>query len=379
MHVLITGTRGIPANYGGFETFAQDLSLFMRSRGHEVTVYCQASKGEKLREDHWKSIRRVLIPVGNGPVGTMEFDLRSILHSIKQGGVVLTLGCNTGMFNVLYRLRGVPNLLNMDGVEWERDKWPGYAKAWLRINKWFGARAATHLIADHPEMGKILLDDVSAKKIEVIPYGADAVLSAPVAPIEKLGLRAKQYHLVIARSEPENSILEIVGTYARRHRGIPLVILGRYTREGTPYQNLVLDAAGPETLFTGPIYDRSIVNSLRFHARTYFHGHRVGGTNPSLVEALAAGNAVVAHSNPFNRWVAGDGALYFKQPEDLDEIIERVNSDNAKLVAMEAASRKRHSEAFTQEMILTAYEKILLRFSNGNAVLAPEAGLGYRG
>ena len=151
-------------------------------------------------------------------------------------------------------------------------------------------------------------------------------------------------------------------------RGMPLVVLGNYGRDGTRYQNKVLDAAGPEIQFLGAIFDREIVRSLRFHARAYFHGHRVGGTNPSLVEALAAGNAVIAHDNRFTRWVAGEGALYFRSCEDIDRIVDTLNANPMQLSAMQAASRNRHRESFTQAKVLMEYEKLLLKFAPVEAI-----------
>jgi len=371
MHVLILGTRGIPSKHSGFETFAQDLSFFLRGRGHDVTVYCQVGKEEHFREDQWNGIRRVLIPSGGGSVGTIVFDWRAIGHSLRERGVVLTLGYNTGIFNARYRLWGMPNLMNMDGIEWRREKWSRLARAWFWFNEWAGARVATHLVADHPEIAKHLLRHTSADKITVIPYGADLVSSAPIDPIREHGLASKEYYLVIARPEPENSILEIVRAYSREHRGMPLVVLGKYAQDGSAYQKKVLAAAGPEIKLLGAIFDRDVVRSLRFHARAYIHGHRVGGTNPSLVESLAAGNAVIAHDNRFNRWVAGDGARYFKSSDDLAGILESLNSDCTQLAGMEEASRKRFLESFTQDKILGAYENLLLRFSPENVASTP--------
>jgi glycosyltransferase involved in cell wall biosynthesis len=368
MHVLILGTRGVPSKHSGFETFAQDFAFFLRAHDHEVTVYCQVEKDEPAHEDRWNGIRRVLIPAGSGSVGTMHFDWKCIRHAMREKGVALTLGYNTGVFNLLYRFSDVQNIMNMDGIEWIREKWSRPAKTWFWFNEWAGARVANHLVADHPEIGKHLSRHTAQKKISVIPYGADVVPSAPVSPIQKYDLSSKGYYLLIARPEPENSILEIVRAYSLRERGVPLVILGNYKREGTRYQNTVLDAAGPEIKFLGAIFDRDIVRSLRFHARAYFHGHRVGGTNPSLVEALAAGNAVIAHDNRFTRWVAGEGARYFQNSEDIDRIVDSLNMDPAQLIAMEASSRKRHRGAFTQEKVLTAYEELLLRFAPVGAV-----------
>jgi len=375
MHVLILGSRGVPSRHSGFETFAQDFALFLRAHDHEVTVYCQVEEGEPNREDTWNGIRRVMIPAREGSLGTIIFDWKTIWHAMREKGVALTLGYNTAVFNGMYRFCGLPNIMNMDGIEWKREKWSRPAKIWFWINEWAGARVANHLVADHPEIGKHLLRHTSEKKIAVIPYGADVVTSAPLGPIQKYDLSPKGYYLLIARAEPENSILEIVRAYSLRRRGAPLVILGNYTREGTSYQYRVLDAAGPEVRFLQAIFDRDIVRSLRFHARAYFHGHRVGGTNPSLVESLAAGNAVIAHDNRFTRWVAGEGARFFRSEEDVDQIVDALNVDPAQLLAMEAASRKRHRESFTQEKVLTAYEELLLRFAPASSKEAEPVGV----
>ena len=141
MHVSILGTRGVPSNHSGFETFAQDFALFLLSRGHQVTVYCQLEENEAPQEDTWNGIRRVSLPAGKGPVGTMAFDWKAIKHSMRDNSVILTLGYNTGVFNLLYRFSGIPNIMNMDGLEWKREKWSGPAKAWFWLNEWAGARA----------------------------------------------------------------------------------------------------------------------------------------------------------------------------------------------------------------------------------------------
>lgn len=363
MHVLILGTRGVPSRHGGFETFAHDFALFLLSRGHEVTVYCQAREDEAAHEDTWNGIRRVLIPAVSTAVGSMAFDWKAIQHSLGEKGVMLTLGYNTAIFTLLYRAYGMRNVMNMDGIEWKRDKWSTCAKAWFWLNEWVGARAANHLVADHPEIERHLSRHTPLEKITVIPYGTDPITSAPLNLIQKYGLRAKGYDLLVARPEPENSILEIVRGYSQRKRGVQLVILGTYKSDGNAYHRAVLDAAGTEILFLGSIFDRAIVNALRFHARAYLHGHRVGGTNPSLVESLAAGNAVIAHDNRFTRWVAGEGARYFQCSADIDELLNSLSVDPAQLITMEEASRRRHREAFTPDLVLTAYEELLGKFA----------------
>jgi glycosyltransferase involved in cell wall biosynthesis len=363
VHIVILGTRGIPSRHGGFETFAQDLACFLVSRNHQATVYCQVEESGLVREDIWNGIRRVHIKAGKGPLGTIIFDWKAIRHSMREKDVVvLTLGYNTAILNVLYRLSSTPNIMNMDGIEWKRQRWTGPARAWFWFNEWCGARVANHLVADHPEIGRHISMHTGSKKISVIPYGADQVTSAPLSLIHNYDLKCKKYHLIIARPEPENYILEMVRAYSLRPRGIPLVVLGTYRRDRTEYQKAVLDAAGPEIRFLGPIFERPIVKALRFYARAYLHGHRVGGTNPSLVEALGAGNAVIAHNNRFNRWVAGEGGRYFESIEQLDQLLESLNADSEQLMEMEQASRKRFCESFTQDKILTAYEDLLAQF-----------------
>lgn len=366
MHVLILGTRGIPAAHGGFETFAQDLSLYLVAKGHSVTVYCQTeSASERPIEDEWKGVRRINIPAKPGPWGTISFDWNATAHSSHEPGIVLTLGYNTGVFSALYKLRHVPSVMNMDGIEWKREKWTYPRRCWLRFNEWAGARLADHLVADHPEIGRHLNSHTANEKITVIPYGADAITSAPVEPISAYGLRPKQYYLLIARPEPENSILEVVRAFSSPGVTAELVVLGNYAgaEKGPGYQRDVRNAGGKNVHFVGAIYDRAVVTALRFHARGYVHGHRVGGTNPSLVESLAAGNAVIAHDNRFTRWVAGPGARYFQGTDDLVNLINSLETDPQQLQAMEEASRQRHAEAFTQEKVLGAYERLLLDIS----------------
>jgi glycosyltransferase involved in cell wall biosynthesis len=362
MHVLILGTRGVPARHGGFETFAQDLSLFLVARGHDATVYCQTKAGSGIQEDMWNGVRRVFVPSPDHPLGTLLFDWIATKHSSALDGVVLTLGYNTGVFNFLYRLRDVPNIMNMDGIEWKRAKWSLPHRAWLWFNEWAGARAANRLIADHPEVFKHLSRHTSPNKITVIQYGAERISSISTSPLQHYGLRAKDYDIVIARPEPENSILEIVRAWSLRTRNRPLVVLGDYRPNDISYHKEVLEAASAEVIFTGAIYNSEVVMSLRFHARTYIHGHQVGGTNPSLVEALAAGNAVIAHDNRFTHWVAGEGARYFETMEHLGEILDSLQADPSQLTTMEEASRRRHWEEFTQERVLLAYESLLLQF-----------------
>jgi glycosyltransferase involved in cell wall biosynthesis len=241
------------------------------------------------------------------------------------------------------------------------------------VNERLACLFGNHLIADHPEIARHLARLVSRRKITTIPYGADEIREADLEPLFHLDLRPKQYALLVARPEPENSILEIVSGFSARRRGYELAVLGHYNAKANPYHARVLEAAGPEVVFVGPVYDKSALASLRLHARLYVHGHTVGGTNPALVEALGAGCPVLAHDNRFNRWVAGSEARYFRDARECDEQLTSLLDDPRQLALMSAASRQRHAEAFTWDRVLSAYEQLLTQYAAGKPVVPAPA------
>ncbi len=367
--IRILGTRGIPAQHGGFETFAESLALYLVAQGWKVTVYCQQDGRGEVREEDWRGVRLVHIPVSKGgAAGTVIFDWLSTVHASREEGLVLTLGYNTAAFCLLYRLKGIPNLINMDGLEWRREKWSLAAKAWLYLNERLGCWLGNHLIADHPEIKAHLVSRVSSDKITMIPYGADPVTEADVSLLDDYDMEPGRYGIVIARPEPENSILEIVEAFSRKRRGVSLVVLGKYNPEENEYHRRVVMAASEEVRFVGAIYDKPTINSLRLHARFYVHGHTVGGTNPSLVEALGAALPVLAHGNKFNRWVAGEGAFYFADADECAHHLERLCADDEALVECRSNSVRQFEERFKWEMVHRRYEQLLEQWSTSELV-----------
>jgi glycosyltransferase involved in cell wall biosynthesis len=356
----VMGTRGVPAAHGGFETFAEKLALYLVSRGWPVTVYCQRDGDGPVTVDQWQGIERVNIPVAQaGPLGTIVFDWRATAHAAQHPqDLVLTLGYNTAVFCARLRWAGVRNVINMDGIEWRRGKWGPLAKAWFWLNERAGCWLGQHLVADHPAIAQHLATRVRASKITMIPYGADAPAPGGEALLARWSLRPGQFLTVVARAEPENSVLEIVRGFSARPRGLQLLVLGHYDPQH-PYQGQVLQAAGSEVVFAGAVYDKPVVGALRRHCLAYVHGHQVGGTNPSLLEALAAGNPVLAHDNPFNRWVAGDASLYFADAADFDVALTGLLQDRSRLAAMQACSLARFEAEFRWASVLPAYEALL--------------------
>lgn len=360
--VRILGTHGVPAAYGGFETAAENVGLHLRDKGWRVVVYCQLDGDGPIETDTWNGLERVKIRESKpGWRGTSSFDLKAIRHATsvhRDGDVWLTFGYNTGVFDVVPRLRRIPNVINMDGMEWTRRRW-GFAKqAILLANERIAGWVGDVLIADHPAIAEYLRRHFGSRRVQTITYGAHEVTDAPAASLAELGLTPGGYATVVCRPIPENSVLEIVTAWSQRDRGMQLVVVGPYGPED-PYHAAVKAAASPEVIFPGPIFEPDRLRALRFHSAVYLHGHTVGGTNPSLVEAMAAGNAVIAHDNVYNTWVAGPGNAYFRDATDLAAQLDEILPDATRRGRMGAASRQRFRDEFTWAKIGDEYEQSL--------------------
>lgn len=378
--VRMLGTRGIPAAHGGFETAVENIGLRLIERGWRVVVYCQDDGPDATtRSDVWKGITRVHIPSRYpGAKGTLWFDLGSIRHAARTNDLCLTFGYNSAMLNALLRARGVPNIINMDGIEWKRARWSGPQKSFLYAQERAACRLGSHLIADHPEIKRHLATRVPASKITTIPYGAPAVIDAPDRVLLEHGLVSGGYLTLIARPVPENSILEIVRAFSSRRWGWRLVVLGNYEPDDA-YHRSVLAAASDEVSFLGAIYDPDTVQALRFHSLAYVHGHQVGGTNPSLVEALGCGNPVIAHDNRYNRWVAGESALYFSCEQDVAAALEMLAADPDVAARLSACARERHAQEFTWMRVTDQYESLMREVAPQPRSLDSAVGSGARG
>ena len=357
--VRILGTHGVPANYGGFETAAENVAKYLVANGWRVVVYCQELGDGDSYIDVWEGIERVHIPVIQGGwIGTSRFDLASIRHAVAHRDICLTFGYNTAIFNLLQWIKRIPNVINMDGIEWSRKRWGLPRQAILYVNERIAASIATKLIADHPELEKHLATRARRSKITMITYGAHPITDADEAVLSRYQLKKDSYFTLIARPIPENSILEIVQGFSAKRRGVKLVVLGTYL-DNDDFHQAVLAAASDEVLFLGGIYDPHEVQSLRYFSRGYLHGHTVGGTNPSLVEALAAGNPVIAHRNKYNAWVAGTGALFFSTAAEVSDRLDSLLAQPELAAKLAARSLERFEQEFTWSRVASQYEQLL--------------------
>ncbi len=362
--VRILGTRGVPANHGGFETAVENVGLYLRDHGWRVVIYCQEVGQGPIVEDIWNGIERVTIRTRSDDwFSTAVFDLRSILHAAKFHDICLTMGYNTAGFNLVQWVRRVPNVFNMDGIEWSRARWGRLMRTALWINERVACWIGTTLIADHPVIEKHLATRARQSKLITITYGAHAIESASIEPVIARRLEPGRYLTLICRPVEENSILELVQGFSSTHRNHTLAIFGNYSPETNAYHRAVMEAASDEVSFVGPVYDREELAALRFYSSAYLHGHTVGGTNPSLVEAMGAGNAVIAHDNEFNRWVVADGALYFSTATEAADAITALLDNVGLRGTLGDANRRRHTAEFTWDRIGRQYAEALSRYA----------------
>jgi glycosyltransferase involved in cell wall biosynthesis len=363
--VSILGTRGVPAGHGGFETLAERLSRYLIERNWNVTVYCQSTEqlppGEKAIStlDYWEGIRRITFTTSvTGPLSTVAFDWAATRHAAQESGLKLILGYNTAVFASLLRFNGHKVVIHMDGVEWIRPKWSWPTKIWFMGNFHCANLVGNSIVADHPELMKKYSNLFNRRKMTLITYGGDPVANPPTDAIAALGLEPDRYFTVIARLEPDNSILEIVRAFSDRLRGYKLVVLGNLDGN-SKYHRAVRKAASSEVIFPGAIYDKSRVQALRYYSRAYIHGHMAGGTNPSLVEALWAGNAVIAHRNRFNLWTAGSDQRFFGSVSECSNAIDEVIENEDAVQLSRRAAKAWAERNFSWSVQLAAYESLL--------------------
>lgn len=358
--LAILGTRGIPARYGGFETFAEELTCRLVSKGVDVTVYCEAND-----LPHPSSYRGVKLKYFSaeecGSFTTILFDLRCLWHARKGYDVIYMLGYGATPFCLIPRLWRRRVWLNVDGIEWARAKWSKIGKSYFKLMEWFSTWVPNRVIADaegiktHLESRHRYLPPCS-----VIAYGAPIVEHAlDINLLREWDLTSKGYYLVVSRIEPENHVREIIEGYKASRSDIPLIIVGNH-KSGTAYANGLLPLADERVRFIGGIYDKEKLQALRWHSLAYFHGHSVGGTNPSLLEALGCGNLVLAHDNVFNREVTGEVGFYFKSPDNIPALLDRVEKlSEAERALLAGESRMRIREKYDWDKIADKYLKLL--------------------
>jgi glycosyltransferase involved in cell wall biosynthesis len=314
MKIGILGTRGIPNAYGGFEQFASFLAEGLVARGHEVFVY--NSSAHPYQAEIWQGVRIIhrKDPENKlGSFGQFIYDFNCLADARKRTfDIVLHLGyTSSSVWHWLWPKHAI-NITNMDGLEWKRTKYSKLTRHFLKRAEYWAAKNSDRLIADSRGIQEYLHQKYQKASV-YIPYGARVFDHPDQSVMNEWSLAPKNYCLLIARMEPENNIGMIIEGYLQSGLTMPLMIVGNIQNKyGSRLRKKYLQK---QIVFSEGIYDQIKLNNLRYFAYLYFHGHSVGGTNPSLLEAMACSCKIIAHSNPFNRAILEDKALYFEQAD----------------------------------------------------------------
>ena len=316
----------MPNNYGGFEQFAEFLSLSLVKRGHQVSVY--NSHNHPFQGQEWRGVQIIHCydpEYKFGTIGQFIYDFNCILDTRKRGfDIILQLGYTSSSIwgKLLPRKKSIVTT-NMDGLEWKRSKFPKPIQRFLKYAERLAILNSDYLISDSVGIQDYIKNKYHKESV-YIPYGANVFKKPERKVLDTYGLKRYQYNILIARLEPENSIEIILdGMVSSKIPTTFLVIGNHQTKYGNFLKTKYIQYS--KIVFLGGIYDIKILNNLRYYSNLYFHGHSVGGTNPSLLEAMGSGALICAHDNIFNKAILNDDAFYFKSQRDILKIALEVN------------------------------------------------------
>lgn len=321
MKISLIGTRGIPAKYGGYETFAEEISPLLASEGFDVSVQCDYNSYHK---DTFKGVKLFFSSVSKSD-HRLRYYFQGIRWGINNSDILLVASVAGSFFYFLNIFKRKIIITNTDGLEYKRKKWPLHVKVYFKLAEWLAVKFSDYLVADSEEIKKHLCRSYPSveKKIRVIEYGSEINGKANTDILDKYSLKHNDYYLVVCRLEPENNLDMIIEGFKRSKTDSPLVIVGNLL--DTKYIKYLISTNNSERVkFIGGIYDKNELYPIRYSCKAYIHGHSVGGTNPSLLEAMGSRNIILAHDNQFNREVTKDLQFYFKTAEDLSGRIENI-------------------------------------------------------
>ncbi|WP_366513388.1 glycosyltransferase [Herbiconiux sp.] len=362
--VAIIGTRGYPSYYGGFETAVRKLAPYLAEQGWDVTVY--GRKGSTVdAEADARVTTRVTWGVESKSVSTLTYGLSSTLDAARRRpDAALVMNVANGFWLPVLKARGIPSLVNVDGIEWDRDKWGGLAKRIFVAGASATARFGDQLVYDAEEIGRRWRADFKVDRGVFIPYGGDVPGELPVED----GLEHRKYVLVVARFVPENTINEFLAAAERLAEDTKVVMVGSAGYGGEIDQAVAaLANRMPNLQWLGHVRDDRRLNALWQHAGAYFHGHSVGGTNPALVQAMACGAPIVARDTVYNREVLADnGEFVAATPGAIEAGIRAVLASPQRQEELSVGAFERGRERYSWAGVNAGYEKALIDLIDGH-------------
>ena len=353
LRIALLGTRGIPANYGGFETCAEELATRLVEHGHRVSVYCRTPQID-YPGNWYRGVRLIKLPtIRNKYLDTIVHSAIAGIDAIfRRYDVVYVFGVGNSPVCGLLRLGRLPVLLNVDGLDWQRDKWPPVARWCLRQAERIAVRVANRTITDSPNVRDYYRDQRGVE-LEYIAYGADPIYTPPNGTLEAHGLKARSYFLYVGRLEPENHVHDLVTATMTAGTRLPTVVVGDAPYADDYKAALRRDSDG-RVRFTGAIYGSGYWE-LNQNAYAYVFPVVASGTHPALIEAMACGNCVLARDTPDNRYVGADTVRYFRDADELSALMRWAESapEDVALLGQQAAIRVR--ELFDWERVTSEY------------------------
>ena len=351
MRVAFIGTRGVPASYSGFETCVEQVGRRMVERGHEVTVYCRSSHYRDRPAQHLGMHLTYVPALRQKHLETLSHTALSALR-LPAGTAIVCMGVGNAPVVRWLEMRGHSVVFNVDGADWQREKWGPFARWYLRTCENMASRGRSLIIAD----AKAVQDyyrKVYGRDTEPVAYGADPPADVGTSALERFGLETNGYLLFVGRLVPENA----PGDYLEGARlaGIeaPSVIVGDASYAES-YKQSLHSTAPPNAVFTGYQFG-SAYQQLSAHAGIYVLAATVGGTHPVLVEQMAAGNAILARETDSNHEVLGDAGLYWRSPAELAGLLKEVWPDLDRRARLGECARQRAQELYSWEDVTTRY------------------------
>lgn len=333
MKIAILGTRGVPNHYGGFEQFAEFFSVYLADKGHEVYVY--NSHNHPFQEKTFKGVNLIHCydpEFKIGTAGQFIYDLNCILDSRKRNfDIILQLGYTSS--SIWYFLLPKKPLIitNMDGLEWKRTKYSKPVRRMLQFAEGLAVKSSDHLISDSIGIQKYIAGKY-AKGSTYIAYGAEVFDHPEEEILATYKVNKYDFNMILARLEPENNIETILDGVVLSNNQATILVIGNHT---TKFGNYLKQKyiASKNIRFIGAVYNLKHLDNLRYFSNLYFHGHSVGGTNPSLLEAMASKALIIAHDNDFNKAILKENAFYFTNPEEVKNLmLEIKKNDNLQFI-----------------------------------------------
>ena len=357
MRVAFIGTRGVPASYSGFETCVEQVGRRMVERGHEVTVFCRSSHYRDQPDQYLGMHLRYLPAVRQKHLETLSHTALSALR-VPDGTALVCMGVGNAPVVRWLEIRGRRVVFNVDGADWQREKWGRFARWYLRTCESMASRGRSMIIADAKAVQDYYRKSYG-RDTELVAYGADAPADTGTDALQRFGLESKGYLLFVGRLVPENAPGDFLEGVRQAGVSAPAVVIGDATYADT-YKRSLRAAAPTNAIFTGYQFGR-VYQQLSAHAGVFVLAATVGGTHPVLVEQMAAGNAILARDTDSDREVLGDAGLYWNTPAELAELLRALWPDKSRRLQLAECARQRARERYDWEEVTSRYLELCER------------------